>query len=170
MHIRKAELGDIETIVPLFNAYRMFYKQEVASERAGTFLLENVKRERSIIFIAHDDLGRPGGFIQFYLRISSLSMAPYIYIADLFVDPAFRRQGIARKLMQKAAEYGRAVGARSVQLETAHTNKEAQGLYESLGYEHEQEYRTYCLSLLQDQSNHFVPEPSVRKLENQKKP
>lgn len=147
MHIRKAGPADIEAMLPLFNAYRAFYKQVAAPETAQAFLLENLKRERSIIFIAYDVAETPVGFVQLYPRVSSLSMAPYIYLSDLFVDIDHRRYGIAKKLMLAAYDYAIACGARSIQLKTAHDNKTAQGLYESLGYEYEQEYRTYNLSL-----------------------
>jgi len=147
MQIRRAGPEDIEKILPLFNAYRAFYKQEASPEKARAFLLENLALERSIIFFAYDNSEKPVGFIQLYPRVSSLSMTPYIYISDLFVDPDYRRLGIARKLMQAAHDYAIALGASSIQLETAHTNTTAQELYESLGYEHDQEYRTYYLGL-----------------------
>lgn len=162
--IRRIGPTDIELVQPLFNAYREFYKCEPAPERARAFLLENLRLERSIIFVAYlesdnqtgespigaSPAGKiPIGFTQLYPRISSLSMTSYMYISDLFVDPAVRKQGIARKLMQEAAEFSLSTGAKSIQLETAHTNTAAQKLYESLGYVHDTEYRTYYLNLQQ---------------------
>lgn len=152
MEIRRAEPLDIEAMLPLFNAYRAFYKREAAGDSARAFLHENLELQRSIIFIAYDDFAKPVGFTQLYPRVSSLSMLPYIYISDLFVDPSLRKQGIAKKLMQKVTEYSTAIGANGIELETAHTNTTAQALYESLGYTYEQEYRTYYLSLLPKKS------------------
>ncbi len=147
MQIVRAELRHVESLLLQFNAYRAFYQQEPAPEKARIFLLKNVEEERSIVFIALDDQETVIGFTQLYPRLSSLSMGPYIYISDLYVDTAWRRRGIARKLMNMATEYSIASGAMNIQLETAHSNTPAQGLYHSLGYHFEQEYGTYILSL-----------------------
>ncbi len=147
MQIREAKIIDVEALLPQFNAYRAFYKRELAEDEARKFLHKNLGEKRSVIFIALNDKGQVLGFTQLYERLSSLSMAHYIYLSDLYVDEAFRKQGIARLLMKKAQEYGIAVGAINIQLETAHTNIQAQALYESLGYQWEKEYRTYALGL-----------------------
>ena len=158
MQIRRADLGDIEALLPQFEAYRAFYKCDAAPDTARAFLKENLETGRSIIFIAQDDSGKVVGFSQLYPRVSSLSMSPYIYISDLYVDKSARRHGIARKLMNVVKDFSIASGARNVQLETAHTNVNAQGLYESLGYEQDLDYRTYALSL--KKTEHAAPSPA----------
>ncbi len=147
MQIRQAEITDLEALLPQFNAYRAFYKREPAVEDARAFLAKNLSRKRSTIFIAINEQGQVVGFTQLYQWLSSLSMAHYMYLSDLYVDKAFRKQGIAKLLMKKAEEYSIATGAINIQLETAHTNIEAQALYDSLGYKWEQDYRTYALKL-----------------------
>ena len=147
MQIRKAKENDLDILLPLFHAYRNFYKKPFLDKQASDFLKDNLGQKRSTIFIAESDEGKPVGFIQMYWHLSSLSMAPVLYLSDLYVEEASRKQGIARKLMQQAQAYGIDSGAVRAELHTAHTNVNAQKLYESLGYEWDQAYRGYSLSL-----------------------
>lgn len=147
MKVRKAELADVSKLLPLFNSYRSFYDKPEESAKALKFLSDNIRENRSIIFVAWETDLTAVGFIQMYPRVSSLSMTPYMYLSDLFVAEPFRRRGIGKKLMLQATEHSTAFGASSLQLETAHSNKIAQALYESIGYVHESEYRTYVLGL-----------------------
>jgi ribosomal protein S18 acetylase RimI-like enzyme len=66
---------------------------------------------------------------------------------DLFVAPAFRKAGVARRLMDAARRHAVETGATEIELMTAHTNAAAQALYESLGYELDREFRHYVLDL-----------------------
>jgi ribosomal protein S18 acetylase RimI-like enzyme len=56
------------------------------------------------------------------------------FIHDVVVDDAARRGGVARALVQEAAERLRALGAPRVMLWTAEKNAAAQRLFESLGF------------------------------------
>ncbi len=151
LQIRRAELSDVEALLPQFNAYRSFYKRQPAADIARTFLTENLSQDRSIIFvaIAKQPSGNEVivGFTQLYPRLSSLSMTYYMYLSDLYVDENCRKNGIAKQLMKQAEEYSIANGAIFIELQTANTNTNAQALYESLGYKQEDEFRTYVLKL-----------------------
>ncbi len=147
MRIVKAEVKDIPLLLPQFIAYRAFYNKEEASGKAIAFLSENLEFNRSCIFMAINSDDQVVGFTQLYPRLSSLSMDHYLYLSDLYVDAACRKQGVARALMNKAFEYAITDGASSIQLETAHSNISAQALYESLGYGWDKDYRTYYLKV-----------------------
>ena len=56
-----------------------------------------------------------------------------LQILDIAVDPGFRRQGIARRLMSYLIDDASALGAGSVSLEVRASNEEAQAFYLSLG-------------------------------------
>ena len=64
-------------------------------------------------------------------------------IQRIAVDPAFRRQGIARKLMESMAAVARMTGAREVALEVRESNESARKLYESYGFRQEAVRRGY---------------------------
>ena len=60
------------------------------------------------------------------------------YILNMYVDPEFRRQGVARRLTVTCVDWCRAQGFPSV---TLHASKFGRELYESLGFEQTNEMR-----------------------------
>ena len=55
-------------------------------------------------------------------------------IRRMYVDPAFRRQGIARRLLVHAEQIGRAAQYRRLVLSTSEIQKAAFALYQSVGF------------------------------------
>ena len=66
---------------------------------------------------------------------------------DLFVEAEFRRGGVAGSLMQVAEDFAKENDGALIALETGESNKQAQKLYESRGWELEQGVRHYSLTL-----------------------
>ena len=58
----------------------------------------------------------------------------HVYVDELWVEPGFRRRGIARALMRKADELAAAREAMGVRLYVNTDNPAAQALYERCGY------------------------------------
>ena len=74
-------------------------------------------------------------------------MIPILILYDLFVDPEKRTGGIGRDLMNKAKDYARENGFKRLELSTAKDNFIGQSLYESLGYEVDNEFLQYSLEV-----------------------
>ena len=55
MDIIKAEIKHLEALAPLFDAYRIFYKQNSDLESAKQFLKDRILNDESIIFLAYLD-------------------------------------------------------------------------------------------------------------------
>jgi ribosomal protein S18 acetylase RimI-like enzyme len=144
MHIRKAGLPDLELVAPLFDAYRQFYSQPSDLPRAKGFLRARLERGDSVILLAVEN-DRGLGFTQLYPLLSSISCRPLWLLNDLYVVPEARRRGVARMLMDQARDHAVETGACGLELATAHSNSQAQKLYESLGYELDREFRRYEL-------------------------
>ena len=144
---RRATIDDLESLVPLFDAYRQFYKQPSDLELARRFLRERFEHAQSIIFIAEED-GVALGFTQLYPSFSSTRAARIFVLNDLFVAPAGRKRGVGAALLAAAAAYGRNEGASSLGLRTARTNLTAQSLYEAQGWRRDELYLSYDLSLI----------------------
>jgi ribosomal protein S18 acetylase RimI-like enzyme len=144
--IRQATLADIDALAPLFDAYRRFYEQPGDIALASDFLHERLERNESTILVA-EDAGQLLGFCQLYPTWCSVAAARIFVLYDLFVDPDVRRGGVGRALMQAAQAFGRAAGAVRLDLTTARTNTRAQALYESEGWQRDDVYLTYNLSL-----------------------
>lgn len=61
----------------------------------------------------------------------------------MYVRPAFRRRGISRQLIRHLEQTARALGVRSMRLETGPEQVEALALYESCGYSYIPPYGEY---------------------------
>jgi ribosomal protein S18 acetylase RimI-like enzyme len=145
--VRQATVDDLDSIVPMFDAYRQFYRQPPDLELARAFLLERFQHNQSIIFLALDLDGSPLGFAQLYPSFSS-GLAKRIFVLnDLFVVPEGRRRKVGHLLLRAAAEFGRKVGAARLSLSTALDNAAAQALYESSGWRRDHVFCTYTLPL-----------------------
>ncbi|MEO8199122.1 MAG: GNAT family N-acetyltransferase [Gemmatimonadota bacterium] len=146
MVIRRATLSDLEQVLPLFEAYRQFYHHPPDVAGARHFLNQRLLLEDSVIFLAGPP-ERPTGFTQLYPIFSSVTCQPLWLLNDLYVIPGGRRSGVARGLMDRARDYAVETGACGIELATAHTNIDAQRLYESLGYRLDEVFRRYELKI-----------------------
>ncbi len=147
LRIVTAGKEQLPALARLFDAYRQFYRREPDPALARRFLAENLKRERSVIFLALDTGGRALGFTQLYPSWCSVTASQIWILYDLFVDASARQRGVGRALMQEAEKMARKSRASRIDLETATDNYDAQKLYEALGYERETEFYKYSLAL-----------------------
>lgn len=106
MEVRLATLDDLDLLVPLFDAYRQFYRQPGDPDGARRFLADRLQRGESTIFLAVQD-SIAVGFTQLYPSFSSGAMARIFVLNDLFVVPSARRAGVGTMLLQAAADFGR---------------------------------------------------------------
>lgn len=145
--VRRAGIEDLELVVPLFDAYRQFYRQKPDLELARVFLSERFLNRESVIFLALDAEGRALGFTQLFPSFSSGAARRIFILNDLFVTHEARRRGVARALLQAAAEFARAEGAVRLTLSTALDNSAAQALYEIAGWQRDKSFCVYTLPL-----------------------
>jgi len=145
--VRVATAADASRIAPLFDAYRRFYG--LASDRslAQRYLAERLALGESVVLVAEAADGTALGFVQMYPTFSSLRAARTFVLYDLYVVPAARRGGVARRLMEAAVTQARAAGAVALTLQTARTNDAAQRLYESLGWQRDEDFTEYALTI-----------------------
>jgi len=86
------------------------------------------------VLVARRD-GAMAGFVQLYPMYSSVRMARTWILNDLYVDAATRRKGVARALLDAAADFAREDGAAGIALETTVDNAAARALYRSAGWQ-----------------------------------
>jgi ribosomal protein S18 acetylase RimI-like enzyme len=145
--VRQASVSDLDSLVPMFDAYRQFYRKPADPDLARQFLLERFQHNQSIVFIAELSDGSAAGFTQLFPSYSSASAARILILNDLFVRPEARRRKVGSMLLTAAASHGRAVGAARLTLSTEVTNVAAQALYEAEGWKRQTEFLTYNLAL-----------------------
>ena len=149
VEVIRADVGDLDRLVPLVDAYRQFYEQASDESRARRFLSDRLVNDESVILLAvdSDQPTRCLGFVQLFASFDSVDLAQVWILHDLFVAVAQRRRGVGRALMVAAKEYCRATDAVRIDLATASSNARAQRLYESLGYRRDEAFHHYSLLL-----------------------
>jgi ribosomal protein S18 acetylase RimI-like enzyme len=146
----RAARKDLEDVVPLFDGYRQFYGQRSDAAAARAFLKERLARGQSVIYLAFTapGVGAPreaAGFTQLYPSFSSVSLKPLWILNDLFVRSDIRGGGVGRALLQRARQHAIDTGAKGLVLSTGVTNTPAQKLYESCGWQRDDEFFQYYL-------------------------
>lgn len=141
MTLKKATSADLKLIVPLFDAYRVFYGQPSNLKAAKTFLEERFSNGDNVVFLAMDN-ETPIGFTQLYKTFSSVSMRPFYILNDLYVTPEYRKQGVGEALLQQAKQHCQQMEYKGLALETAVDNP-AQKLYERLDWKKETAFFHY---------------------------
>ncbi|MFC3748431.1 GNAT family N-acetyltransferase [Paenibacillus sp. GCM10012306] len=148
MVIRQAVLEDLELLAPLFDEYRVFYRQESDLNGARAFLKERLRLEESVILLAVEEAGgqrQAAGFTQLYPSFSSVTLQRLWILNDLYVNEKLRGAGIGSKLLESAREYAMRTGRKGLTLTTTTDNNVAQHLYESNGYIRDEDFYTYDL-------------------------
>lgn len=159
--VGQATIHDVPQLAVLFDQYRVFYGQASNVEGAKQFLLDRFNHAESVILVAKDDKNvntsanvnsnlnaNIVGFTQLYPTFSSISMQRSWVLNDLYIAEEYRKQGIAEQLLEQAKRFAMMTNAKGIALSTAPTNKQAQALYEKLGYVRDDEFYNYFLGLV----------------------
>lgn len=146
MELRRATLDDLGLLVPLFDSYRIFYRQPSDPGRAERFLSERLSAGESVIFLAREG-GTAVGFVQLYPSFWSVAACRSWILNDLYVVPGQRGTGIGRALLDRARAHAQATGAGGLDLSTQRSNLTAQRLYEAAGWQRDDEFYHYELPL-----------------------
>ena len=146
IHINQAGTEDIETIIPLFAAYRRFYNLESDPIALRNYLNERLTNHQCVIFLAFFD-NIAVGFTELYPGFSSLSLRNRWPLNDLFVAREARGLSVGLQLMDRAKQLAEETGACEIMLQTTADNMTAQGLYEKLDYQRDNDFYVYTLAL-----------------------
>lgn len=142
--ISRAGPADLDALALLFDAYRQFYGQAADLPRARDWLRSRLRVGESVALLARRAQGIVG-FAQLYPMYSSVRTARTWILNDLFVDPAARRRGVARALLDASSAFAREDGAAGIALETMRDNAAARALYRAAGW-NEDATQWYSLS------------------------
>lgn len=144
--IIKATVKDVNSIAPLFDAYRVFYRKPSDLEGASMFIKDRLLQEESIIYLALDG-DQAVGFTQLYPIFSSTRMKRVWLLNDLYVDKEHRGRGISKLLLDKGKQLTIDSKAAALILETEKTNIIGNQLYPSADF------------ILEDDVNHYYWHP-----------
>ncbi|NER15792.1 GNAT family N-acetyltransferase [Spongiivirga citrea] len=134
MQIVFANNEHIDLVAPLFDAYRVFYKQESDLEGSRKFIQDRISNKESTILLALDDNQKPLGFTQLFPIFSSVTAQRMYILNDLYVNQTIRSKGVGTALLNAAKEFCKKQGYKGLVLQTE-THNPAQELYKHLGWE-----------------------------------
>jgi ribosomal protein S18 acetylase RimI-like enzyme len=131
--VRPADLADSEAIGRLLHDFnREFDEPTPGAERLAERVAQLLAEGEIVVLVAGTG---PDGLAVLRFRASIWSQALECYLAELYVVPARRGQGLGRALMEAAIELAREQGADYMDLGTAEDDVAARALYESLGFD-----------------------------------
>ena len=133
MTIINATSEHLDMLIPLFDGYRIFYKQASEPDKIREFLARRFEMNDTIFYLALAEEGEALGFTQLFPSFSSVSMQRLYILNDLYVAAKHRGKGVGEALLNRAKERAIRDGAKGLTLETGIDNP-AQHLYERLDW------------------------------------
>ncbi|MBU8831196.1 GNAT family N-acetyltransferase [Mycolicibacterium goodii] len=145
--IRRARPGDEVEIVAMIRELAEF-------ERASSECTVTEEQLRTALFgdkpVAYAHLvevdGQAAATAVWFLNFSTWDGVAGVYLEDLFVRPAFRRRGLARKLLSTLARECVDNGYSRLQWAVPNWNVDAIALYDAVGGKPQTEWTTYRVS------------------------
>lgn len=130
--VRRGEVADAEAIGQLLHDFNSEYDEPTPGPSALAKRVRQLLVEDEITVL----LGGtgPDGLAVLRFRPAIWSEALECYLAELYVGPNRRGQGLGRALMESAIELARSEGADYMDLGTSEDDVAARALYESLGF------------------------------------
>ncbi len=131
--VRLATVADAETIARLLDDFNREFEDPTPGVEALA------ARARLLMGLGDTILlggGGPDGIAVLRFRPAIWSEAVECYLAELYVAPDHRGQGLGRALLEAAMAHARDRGADYMDLGTEESDLAARALYESLGFTH----------------------------------
>ncbi|MEH3047032.1 GNAT family N-acetyltransferase [Sphingomonas adhaesiva] len=134
--VREARPGDHDQWLPLWDGYNAFYGRAGETALAPEITATTWARffdpyEPMRAFVAEHE-GRLVGLVHCLLHRSTTSIAPSLYLQDLFTSAKARGQGVGRALIEAIYDHARGAGIPGVYWLTHETNATAMRLYDRL--------------------------------------
>jgi GNAT superfamily N-acetyltransferase len=141
--VRRAETRDADAVLALLEGLG---RPEVAEDASGqrAVFVDHLGYDDATVFVAEQD-GVVAGVASLWLRPRLNWVTLEAWVSDLFVDPASRRLGLGRALLEACAAEARRKGCHRLSLDSGHQRAEAHLLYQDLGFVHAG--RHYVLTL-----------------------
>jgi ribosomal protein S18 acetylase RimI-like enzyme len=131
-NVRRATTDDADAIARLLYDFNVEYDTPTPEPpQLAARLRLLLTEDHMIVLLAGEG---PDGVAVLRFRPSIWSTALECYLAELYVAPARRGEGLGRALMETALEAARAEGADYIDLGTSEDDTAARALYESLGF------------------------------------
>jgi ribosomal protein S18 acetylase RimI-like enzyme len=142
--IRQATRNDVGGILPLWTEMMQYhaalderFRPAPDGEEHWARILRDWLRADDVCVLVADAEGQLVGYIIGMMRDNPPVLLPPIYgfVSDICVDPAWRQQGIGRRLFEALKDWFRKKELFTVQLNVAHFNPVSQAFWRAMGCE-----------------------------------
>ena len=135
VNVRETVPGDdgFQSFVELFDGYRVHYGQAADPGRSAAWLIDATTTGPMRAFLARVD-GDAAGVCLIAVCPASLTLGEFWMVRDIYVDPRWRRTGVARALLDAVRGAAQQSGALRLTLQTEDDNVPALRLYEQYGF------------------------------------
>ena len=134
LHLRPAVSADVPEILALIHELALYEKEPDAVRTTEADLLrDGFGPEPYFRCTMAEWDGHVAGFALYFFQYSTWEGRPALYLEDLFVRPAFRKQGIGKALFQHLAQVALDHQCTRFQWECLDWNTPALDFYESNG-------------------------------------
>ena len=126
--------ADYDQWLPLWDGYNAFYGRHDATALPR----ENTQMTWARFFDGYEPVhalvaesnGKLVGLTHYLFHRSTIMLSPICYLQDLFTDPALRRKGVGKLLIEAVYQQARRAGSTRVYWHTQETNTTARRLYD----------------------------------------
>lgn len=154
MIYRRASSADIPQMLPLWRYLidihapmeRMFETVDGAEAKFAEFIRSLLDKENYLVAVAEQE-GKLAGYV-----ICHVSQTPDVfvlrrkmYVQDMVIDPEYRRQGVARKLMDMVLNFAKEHRVEKIDLLVAVQNEGANKFWREMGFHHAINYMNLYL-------------------------
>lgn len=134
VHVREAQPADVEAVLRLVRDSAASHGAlDAVCVDAHTLREEMFGARARVHALVADAGGSVVGVALYFFTFSTWVSVNGIHLEDLYVDTAWRRQGVARALMDALVRVAAANGCRRVQWFVSQSNDGARRFYESVG-------------------------------------
>ena len=109
-------------------------------EAVRAALIPGLQQHPTTVVLLAWDQDKAVGIAVCFVGFSTFLARPLLNIHDLAVLPAYRRQGVGRLLLERAATRAQELGCCKLTLEVRADNQSAQRLYEAIGFDNAASY------------------------------
>ena len=146
MQIRPAKPEDVPAVLPMVEKLCQLHESWDAAKYSflpnipqmyDHWLRERAGHGRSVFLVA--ETARPQKIVGFVIgtverEIPIYRLKEYGFLHDLWVEPEYRHEGVARQMVMLALEKFKEMGVEQVRLDTAAKNEAARRLFEACGF------------------------------------
>ncbi len=132
--IRFATQQDADAIAGMAIAFRNHLERDTPSDTGFHCSVAFLLAADDASFLIASEAGQPLGYLVLRYRYSMWADGVEATLEDLFVDPAARRGGVGRALVEEALQHATRRGCCSICLDTNEHNAASTRIYRQLGF------------------------------------